>query len=69
MQPYGIEPSSWDSTYLCKKCGGLLYYDIKTTKDYCFNSQCQDYPKEIELYSVEQENLMTINSQIASREK
>ena len=68
-QAYGIEPSSWDSAYLCKKCGGLLYYDTKTKKEQCFNSQCPDYPQEIELYSTGQEDLKTIGGQIASRER
>jgi len=68
-QPFGIECSSWDSGYLCKKCGGLLYYDMKTKNDYCFNSQCRDYPEGIELYSAEQEGLRTLNSQLASVER
>lgn len=67
-KPYGIE-CSWDSEYLCKKCGGLLYYDMETKEDHCFNSQCPDYPKGIEIYSTEQADLTLLNSQLANKER
>ena len=67
-KPYGIE-CSWDSEYLCKKCGGLLYYDMETKEDHCFNSQCQDYPKGIEIYGTEEVDLTLLNSQLANIER
>lgn len=67
-KPYGIE-CSWDSEYLCKKCGGLLYYDMETKEDHCFNSQCPDYPKGIEIYSTEQADLTLLNSQLANKKR
>lgn len=67
-QPYGIE-CFWDSRYLCKKCGGLLYYDMETKKDLCFNIQCPDYPKGIEIYSTEEADLGLLNSQLADMGK
>ncbi len=67
-QPYGIE-CSWDSEYLCKKCGGLLYYDMQTKEDHCFNSQCKDYPKGIEIYDTEEADLKLLNSQLADIER
>lgn len=67
-KPYGIE-CSWDSEYLCKKCGGLLYYDMETKEDHCFNSQCQDYPKGIEIYDTEEADLTLLNSQLANIER
>ncbi len=67
-KPYGIE-RSWDSEYLCKKCGGLLYYDMETKKDYCFNAQCEDYPKGVEIFGTEQADLKLINSQLADIER
>ena len=67
-KPYGIE-CSWDSEYLCKKCGGLLYYDMETKEDHCFNSQCPDYPKGIEIYSTEEADLELLNSQLADIER
>ncbi len=66
-KPYGIK-RSWDSKYLCKKCGGLLYYDMETKKDYCFNPQCEDYPKGVEIFGTEQADLKLINSQLADIE-
>lgn len=67
-KPYGIN-CSWDSEYLCKKCGGLLYYDMETKEDHCFNSQCQDYPKGIEIYGTEEADLKLLNSQLADKER
>jgi len=67
-KPYGIE-CSWDSEYLCKKCGGLLYYDMETKEDHCFNSQCQNYPKGIEIYGTEEADLTLVSSQFADRER
>lgn len=66
--PYGIK-RSWDSAYLCRKCGGLLYYDMETKEEYCFNAQCQDYPKGIEIYGTEETDLKLLNSQLADKEK
>jgi hypothetical protein len=67
-QPYGIE-CSWDSEYLCRKCGGLLYYDMETKEEHCFNAQCQDYPEGFEIYGTEQADLALLNSQLADIEK
>ncbi len=67
-KPYGIE-CSWHSEYLCKKCGGLLYYDMETKEDHCFNSQCQDYPTGIEIFSTEKADLTLLNQQSAQIEK
>ena len=67
-KPYGME-CSWDSEYLCKKCGGLLYYNMETKKDHCFNIQCPDYPKGIEIYSTEDADLELLNSQLADMGK
>ena len=67
-KPYGIE-CSWDSEYLCKKCGGLIYYDMETKIDNCFKSQCQDYPKGIEIYRTEEADLTLLNKQFADIER
>lgn len=67
-QPYGIK-CSWDSEYLCKKCGGLLYYAMETKEDHCFNSQCPDYPKGIEIYGTGEADLTLLNSQLADIER
>jgi len=67
-KPYGIE-CSWDSEYLCKKCGGLLYYDMETEEDHCFNSQCPDYPKGIEIYGKGEADLTLLNSQFVTIER
>jgi len=67
-KPYGIECSR-DSDYLCKKCGGLLYYDMRTQEDHCFNSQCTDYPKGTEIYGTEESDLALLNSQLADKER
>ncbi len=67
-KPYGIN-CSWDSEYLCKKCGGLLYYDMETKEDHCFNSQCLDYPKGIEIYGTQEEDLKLLNRQLADIER
>ncbi len=70
-RPYGID-RDWDSAYLCKKCGELLYYDIENKeprKDHCFNPKCQDYPKGFEIYGTEEADLELLNSQFATIEK
>lgn len=66
-KPYGIE-RPWNSVYLCSKCGGLLYYDMDTKQDYCFYTQCPDYPKGIEIYGTEEADLTLLNSQFANIE-
>ncbi|MFC1934887.1 hypothetical protein ACFLXZ_01045 [Chloroflexota bacterium] len=67
-EPFGIE-CFWDSEYLCKKCGGLFYYDMETREDHCFNSQCPDYPKGIESYGTGEEDFKLLDSQFADIEK
>lgn len=67
-RPYGIE-RSWDSDYLCKRCGELLYYDINTKEDHCLNPNCTDYPNGIEIYGTEEADLKLLNSQFKEREK
>lgn len=66
--PYGIKVP-WDSAYLCKRCGGLIYYDIATKKQACLNPECQDYPKEIEVYGATEADLKFLHSQFAEIEK
>lgn len=66
--PYGIKVS-WDSGYLCKRCGGLIYYDIATKRQVCLNPACQDYPKAIEVYGTEEADLTFLYSQFAQIEK
>jgi len=66
--PYGIKVP-WDSAYLCKRCGGLIYYDIAANKQVCLNPECQDYPKEIEVYGTTEADLKLINSQFAEIER
>jgi hypothetical protein len=66
--PYGIKVS-WDSAYLCKRCGGLIYYDISTKRQACLNPECQDYPKEIEVYGTTEADLKLLNSQFEQVEK
>ncbi len=66
--PYGIKVP-WDSTYLCKRCGGLIYYDIAAKRQACLNPECQDYPKEIEVYGTTEADLKFLNSQFAEIEK
>ncbi len=66
--PYGIKVS-WDSAYLCKRCGGLIYYDIATKRQACLNLECQDYPKAIEVYGTTEADLKFLNSQFAEIEK
>ena len=68
-KPYGIDRSSWDSAYLCNKCGGLLYYHMQTKQGHCLNYRCQDYPEGVELYSRDDEDLKTVNNQIANRQE
>jgi len=65
--PYGIKVP-WDSAYLCKRCGGLIYYDINTKRQACLNSECQDYPKEIEVYGTTEADLKFLSSQFAQIE-
>lgn len=67
-KPYGIK-RLWDSAYLCKRCGGLLYYDMVTKEEHCFNIQCQDYPTGIEIYGTEEADLKSLNAQFAEIEK
>ena len=67
-QPYGIK-CAWDSGYLCKLCGELLFYDIETKEDHCFNIQCQNYPKGIEIYGTDEADLTLLYSQFADKEK
>ncbi len=69
QKPYGIERSYWDSDYLCNNCGELIYYDLKTKGEYCFNTQCGEYPDSIELYSTEEEGLKRVNGQLKNIEK
>ena len=66
--PYGIN-LPWDSEYLCKKCGSLIYYDIATKIPACLNSECQDYPEAVELYGTTEADLKFLNSQFAEVEK
>jgi hypothetical protein len=66
--PYGIQVR-WDSAYLCKRCGGLIYYDINTKTENCINSGCQNYPNGMELYGAEEADLEFLNSQFAQIEK
>ena len=66
--PYGIKVP-WDSAYLCKRCGGLIYYDINTKRQACLNPECQDYPKEIEVYGTTEADLKFLNNQFAQIEK
>lgn len=66
--PYGIKVP-WDSAYLCKRCGGLIYYDIDTKRQVCLNPACQDYPKEIEVYGTTEADLKLLNSQFEQVEK
>jgi hypothetical protein len=33
----------YESDYLCKKCGSLLYEDVKTKEEYCLNIKCPTY--------------------------
>ena len=66
--PYGIKVP-WDSAYLCKRCGGLIYYDIATKRQVCLNPACQDYPKEIEVYGAKEADLTFLYSQFAQIEK
>ena len=66
-KPYGIK-CNWDSEYLCKNCGGLLYYDIDTKIIYCFNSRCKDYPTGIDIFSTEEADLTFLNRQLTEIE-
>jgi len=66
--PYGIR-IPWDSAYLCKRCGGLIYYDIATKSEVCLNPACKDYPKEVELYGTEEADLIFLYTQFAQVEK
>jgi hypothetical protein len=66
--PYGINVP-WDSVYLCKQCGGLIYYDIATKSEVCLNPACEDYPKEVELYGTEKADLTFLYTQFAQVEK
>lgn len=66
--PYGIKVP-WDSVYLCKRCGGLIYYNINTKRQACLNPECQDYPKEIEVYGTTEVDLKVLDSQFAQIEK
>ena len=66
--PYEIKVP-WDSAYLCKRCGGLIYYDIATKRQVCLNPACQDYPKEIEVYGTKETDLTFLYSQFAQIEK
>jgi len=66
--PYGIKVT-WDSAYLCKICGGLIYYDVATKKQVCLNTSCQNYPKEIQVYGTEEADLKVLNSQFAKVER
>jgi hypothetical protein len=65
--PFGIV-DTWESRYLCHKCGGLLYYEMPTRKEYCFNNQCEDCPREVEIYSTENSDLQPIQTQFAELE-
>lgn len=66
--PYGINVH-WDSAYLCKRCGGLIYYDVTTKTENCINTGCQNYPKGMELYGAEEADLKFLNSQFEQIEK
>ena len=66
--PFGINVP-WDSAYLCKKCGGLIYYDVTNKTENCLNTGCQNYPNEIEVYGTEEADLKVLNSQFAQIEK
>lgn len=33
----------YESNYLCKKCGNLLYEDVKIKEEYCINTKCPTY--------------------------
>lgn len=34
---------SYDSNYLCKRCGNLLYEDVQTKKEYCISQKCPTF--------------------------
>lgn len=66
--PYGINVP-WDSAYLCKRCGGLIYYDVSTKRELCLNPECRDYPKEIVVYGTREADLKFLYGQFAQIEK
>jgi hypothetical protein len=66
--PYGIK-LPWDSEFLCKTCGGLIYYEIATKRQACLNSGCPNYPKEVEVYGNTEADLKFLNSQFTETEK
>ena len=61
-KPYGIV-HNWDTEYLCKNCGELLYYDIETKETHCFNPECINYPAGIDIFSVEEADLTFVKQQ------
>jgi hypothetical protein len=67
-KPYNID-CNWDSNYLCKKCGSLLYYTFITKEINCLNVQCKDFPSGVELFSTKEADLTLLNKQSASIEK
>jgi hypothetical protein len=67
-QPFNIE-CNWDSDYICKKCGGLIYYDLNTRQEFCFNRECQNYPTSIDIFSTTDVDLTVLNAQLANIEK
>ncbi len=38
------DPSDYDSEYLCKQCGGLLYVINENGSDVCINESCKSFP-------------------------
>lgn len=65
--PYDIT-CFWDSVYLCKRCGNLLYYDMDTKQDFCLNTQCQDYPSSVDIFATGMEDLKQFNAELADKE-
>lgn len=66
-KPYSIQ-CNWDSEYLCKNCGELLYYDIETNEIHCFNSQCKAYAADIDIFSTDEVDLTLLYQQLSERE-
>lgn len=63
INPYYIN-CDWDSNYLCKCCGALLYYDFETKEIFCLNSTCKDSPHDIEIFSTEEADLTHLSQQL-----
>jgi len=43
-------PSDYDSEYLCKDCGSLLYVKVEDGLDICVNRNCRKFPQGLEFY-------------------